>query len=147
MKKVMDNSEVIFSYNLFLDNENSAGQDIHFAKFDRERPVKCKMDDENLISGIFDGLLSMGQGEKKKIFIEKERGFGDIKQELIRKCPIDILAGNAVEEGQFIQLKDENSKIVRAKVLEKKDEKVTLDLNHPLAGKDLTLEVEILYVQ
>lgn len=97
-----------------------------------------------IIPGLDEALIGMELGEKKTITIPPEKAYGMPNPELVIDVPISEFTSAGLEpvEGMYVMTDSGIAKI--AKVGE---ESVTLDFNHPLAGKTLIFEVEIVDVQ
>jgi FKBP-type peptidyl-prolyl cis-trans isomerase SlyD len=95
-----------------------------------------------IIPGLENALYGMKVGEKKTISIEPEEAYGAYdpeslevarKDEFSEEIPLDV--------GTFLDLRDDEGEVLSAQIIEADEETVTLDFNHPLAGKALTFEV------
>ncbi|WP_258085067.1 FKBP-type peptidyl-prolyl cis-trans isomerase [Thermococcus thermotolerans] len=97
-----------------------------------------------IIPGLDEALIGMEIGEKKTVTIPPEKAYGMPNPELVIDVPISEFTSAGLEpvEGMYVMTDSGIAKI--AKVGE---ESVTLDFNHPLAGKTLIFEVEIVDVQ
>jgi FKBP-type peptidyl-prolyl cis-trans isomerase 2 len=137
MKKIDQNSTVVFNYVVKSDEGRVLSDS------EKSGMVKFKMNDKNLIPALQEELIGMEVGEKRSFFVDKQRGFGEIKDELIQGFSRDVLAGNQVENNTVIKLKDKQGNILKPTVVSQDEKTVTLDFNHPFAGKDLHFEVVI----
>ncbi|NJE61819.1 peptidylprolyl isomerase [Thermococcus sp. 21S7] len=97
-----------------------------------------------IIPGLDEALIGMELGEKKTVTIPPEKAYGMPNPELVIDVAKTEFSNVGIEpiEGMYIMTDSGIAKI--AKVGE---EKVTLDFNHPLAGKTLVFEVEIVEIQ
>jgi FKBP-type peptidyl-prolyl cis-trans isomerase SlyD len=86
----------------------------------------------------------MKVGEKKTIEIQPEDAYGIYdpdslevakKDEFSEEIPLDV--------GTFLDLRDDEGEVLSAQIIEEDEETVTLDFNHPLAGKALTFEITV----
>ncbi|MCD4753397.1 MAG: peptidylprolyl isomerase [Anaerolineaceae bacterium] len=98
----------------------------------------------NLIKGLEDQLAGLKVGEKKTVVVEPEDGYGvvdpEARAEMDRsRFPEDF----NFEIGKSIRLNAEDGKILTAQILEIGDDVISLDFNHPLAGKVLNFDVSI----
>ncbi|NJE85474.1 peptidylprolyl isomerase [Thermococcus sp. CX2] len=112
---------------------------------DREYgPLGVNVGVGEIIPGLDEALIGMEIGEKKTITIPPEKGYGMPNPELIIEVPITEFSNVGIEpiQGMYVMTDSGIAKI--AKVGE---ENVTLDFNHPLAGKTLIFEVEIVDIQ
>jgi len=97
-----------------------------------------------IIPGLDEALIGMELGEKKTITIPPEKAYGMPNPELVIEVAKTEFSNVGIEpiEGMYVMTDSGIAKI--AKVGE---ENVTLDFNHPLAGKTLVFEVEIVDIQ
>jgi len=90
-------------------------------------------------------LLGLRKGDKKTIHLIPEEGFGPVLPELLKRVALkDLPKGLKLEEGDLLGAKSGTKTIRVAKVL---DDSVVLDENHPLAGKTLIYQIQILSIQ
>ena len=108
-------------------------------------PLKAKLGEGQLIPGFESGLIDMTVGENKTVEINPTEAYGDYNDELIVEVPKNNVPEN-VEVGMMLQTFGPMGPSI-VKVLEIKDEVVVLDANHPLAGKKLTFELEVVGVE
>ena len=114
----------------------------------RERdPFKFKVGAGQVIPGFDNGVVGMEVGQTKTVEIPPDDGYGQQRTELFVKVhradfPEDI----APEIGQQLQMKRPDGTPVNVTVSEVSEEDVTLDANHPLAGKTLTFEIELMEI-
>lgn len=109
-------------------------------------PLQFVIGQNQVIPGFEEGLMGMEVGEKKTINVPYEKAYGPYREDLVfpvekAKLPEDI----AVDQLLEVHQPDGNSFIVKVKEI--KDDTVFLDANHPLAGKNLVFEVEVVSVE
>lgn len=112
-----------------------------------KEPIEGRIGENRFIRGLEEGLLGMQESEHKKIVVSPDRGFGQRNQELIIKASKNIIGSSQAQIGQVVTVKDNQGKTYRAEVIAKEDNLVTLDLNHPLAGRTLKLELEAVEIK
>lgn len=95
-----------------------------------------------IISGLEDVLLGMPQGEKRKVEIHYQDAYGAYDQKLVARVPRDQFPTETVKKGDVFQV-EQNGAIRMISVVEVEAEFVTIDANHPMAGKNLDFTVEI----
>ncbi|USH00362.1 peptidylprolyl isomerase [Thermococcus argininiproducens] len=107
-------------------------------------PLGANVGVGELISGMDEDLIGMEVGEKKTITIPPEKGYGMPRDDLIIDVPTSEFEKAGIEpiEGAYIMT---DSGIARITAVG--EENVTLDFNHPLAGKTLIFEVEIVDIE
>lgn len=97
-----------------------------------------------LIKGFDDALVGMKEGEEKEVDITSEHAYGERRDELVKEVPkTDLGADMKVEVGMMLGIKAPTGQVFPATVTEIKDDTITLDANHPLAGKDLHFKLKV----
>ena len=129
---------------------------LHYtAKFDNgvtfdssvgQEPVEFKVGAGQVIEGVDDGVVGLETGDKKEITIDPDKGYGPHQDDLVRQAPKEILGDQQVQKGEVVQLQTADGEIIPAQVVDEDNESVTFDLNHPLAGKVLKFEVEVVKI-
>lgn len=107
-------------------------------------PLTVKLGEGNLIPGFEGGLMEMSEGDKKTITIEAENAYGEYRDDLIQEVEKEKMPGE-VQAGMGIQADTQYGPISFV-VKEVKDETVVLDANHPLSGKKLIFDLEVLEI-
>ncbi|MCJ7734752.1 MAG: peptidylprolyl isomerase [Anaerolineales bacterium] len=137
IKTVQDNLVVTLDYTLIVEEE------ILESTKDGE-PIEFIQGIGQIIPGLEDALYGMKVGEKKKVVIEPENAYGDYdpeslevarKEEFSEDIPLDV--------GTFLDLRDDDDDVLSAQIVEADEDTITLDFNHPLAGKTLTFEISV----
>jgi FKBP-type peptidyl-prolyl cis-trans isomerase 2 len=115
----------------------------------RERePLDFTVGAGHVIKGFNDAVAGMSVGETKTITIVADEAYGPYREDMVFEVDSTQFAEGVVPEvGMQLQSQVEEGAppnvVTVAKVTE---EKITLDANHPLAGKDLTFELELMEV-
>jgi FKBP-type peptidyl-prolyl cis-trans isomerase SlpA len=109
-------------------------------------PLEVVLGETPLIPGFVDGLYGMEVGEKKTIEIESNNAYGQVMEQLISVVPKEQVP-EGVKAGEHLQAMGPNGEPVNVIVTEVTDETVTVDANHPLAGKDLIFELELVEIK
>ncbi len=135
--KVQDGQVVLMEYTLRVDGEildSSSGHE----------PLEFLQGAGNIIPGLEDELYGMAVGESKLVIVQPEDGYGVIDAEAFVEVPREQFPSNIpMEEGIEIQVTDENGTPMNARIDSVSDDSVTLDFNHPLAGKELHFDAKI----
>jgi FKBP-type peptidyl-prolyl cis-trans isomerase SlyD len=97
-----------------------------------------------IIPGLENALVGMKIGEDGVIEVKAADAYGDINPEALQEVPKDQFDGIELEEGMMLYGQGEEGQTVQVVVKSFNDEIVTVDYNHPLAGKDLMFTVTIL---
>ena len=97
-----------------------------------------------LIAGFDEAVVGMALGEKKAVRIAAEQAYGPHNPEMTLQVPrSDLPADIQPELGMQLEASQEGGHSMVVTVVEVSDESVTFDANHPLAGKALTFEIEV----
>ncbi|MEA1964053.1 MAG: peptidylprolyl isomerase [Candidatus Aerophobetes bacterium] len=118
-----------------------------FATTEGKEPVEVKAGVGEILPGIDEELIGMKKDEKKKITLPPEKGFGKRKGGLVRGVPKGAFKGKKVEAGQKISVQTQQGRTMSAQVTKIEEDKVTLDLNHPLAGKETTFDIKVMDIE
>jgi FKBP-type peptidyl-prolyl cis-trans isomerase SlpA len=107
-------------------------------------PLETTLGQGQLIKGFEAGLMDMSEGEKKTIEIESADAYGEHNPEMINEIPRTQVP-EGVQAGEMLQGMGPMGP-VNVKVVEVKEETVVLDANHPLAGKKLIFDLEVVSI-
>ncbi len=118
-----------------------------FDESPEERPLKFIIGKEEVIPGFEEAVEGMFQGETRIFTVPCAKAYGEKKTELIETIKrSDLPADLQLQEGKQLEVTQEDDSVFHVMVAELTDTHVTLDANHPLAGKDLTFEIELVAV-
>ena len=118
-----------------------------FDESPEERPLKFIIGKQEVIAGFEEAVEGMFQGETRTFTVPCEKAYGTKNSELIETIKrTDLPAGLELQEGKQLEVTQEDDSVFHVLVTELTDSHVTLDANHPLAGQDLTFEIELLAV-
>jgi FKBP-type peptidyl-prolyl cis-trans isomerase SlpA len=141
MKKVELNSTVTVHYTGRLED----GTVFDSSMTEGREPLSTTLGQGSLIAGFEKGLVDMAEGEKKTINIPSSEAYGDVNPSLVAEVPKDRVP-EGVEEGAMLQTMTPQGPM-NVLVKEVKDDVVIIDANHPLAGKDLIFDLELISVE
>ena len=114
----------------------------------QREPLEVTLGEGRLIPGFEKGLVDMKVNEKKTITIAKEEAYGDVQQELFQKVPTENLPPEIKPEvGMGLVSKNPDGSERQLRVADVNDDFIIVDANHPLAGQDLTFELELLEIK
>ncbi|MFT6269692.1 MAG: FKBP-type peptidyl-prolyl cis-trans isomerase SlyD [Alphaproteobacteria bacterium] len=95
-----------------------------------------------MIAGLEDALYGKQKGEKFEITIEPEEAYGHRQDQLVQEVPANMFEGMEIEVGMsFRATTDQGEQSVI--IIDKDDNQVTVDGNHPLSGMTLMFDVSI----
>jgi peptidylprolyl isomerase len=107
-------------------------------------PIEFTVGSAMIIPGLEKGIMGMAVGETKTITIPAEEAYGPPRPELVMKVPKDKLPQDVeLEVGGQLESHQPDGRIIYATITEIAGDTVTLDANHPLAGKTLIFDVEV----
>ena len=110
-------------------------------------PLRFTLGSGQIIAGLDAAITGMSQGEKKSVTIAAAEAYGDHRPEAVQAVPrAQIPAEIPLEVGGGLQVQTPDGQTIPVTVTLVTDEEVTLDANHPLAGKDLTFAVELVEI-
>lgn len=109
-------------------------------------PLQFQVGTGQIIPGFENALLGKNTGDKVTINIPAVEAYGEVREDLFVQVPNDKLPGE-VEVGQTLQADSGNGEPVMVVVEQVNEDHVVINGNHPLAGKDLIFDIEILSVQ
>ena len=113
---------------------------------DRE-PLQFKIGEGEIIPGFEEGLLGMQPGESKTVVIFADDAYGMHHDELVIVVKREELPqGMDPQVGQQLRIGQDGGESIVVVVAEATADQVTLDANHPLAGKDLTFDLELVEI-
>ena len=111
------------------------------------KPFEVQVGAGQVIKGFDDALMGMALNEKKTFTVKAAEAFGErddnLKQEFSRA---DLPKGFVPQVGEVLMLENAQCGEIPGTVHQVDGEKVIVDLNHPLAGKDLTFNIEVLEI-
>lgn len=112
---------------------------------DRE-PLEFTIGEKQVIPGFEDAVKGLDVGEKTTVTLDAANAYGEPRDDLVQEVPLDRLP-DGVEEGMTLAVHVGPGQQIPAKVIKLGDENAKLDMNHPLAGKELTFELELVEVE
>lgn len=108
-------------------------------------PMEITIGNEDFFPQIEEALVGMAPGEKKTVVIPAEDAFGEYDEEEVFAINREQLTGDLVPEvGMVLELTGDDDEPVEVTVVEVNEDTITVDANHPLAGEDITYEIELL---
>ena len=109
-------------------------------------PLAFEVGAGNVIPGFDAAVAGMDLDETKTITIPCAEAYGDVRDDMIGEIPRDNLPAEIEPEvGMMLQMQSPQGDIP-VRIIGVTDEAVTLDANHPLAGKDLTFELTVVEI-
>ena len=110
-------------------------------------PLEFQIGASQIIPGLEAEVVGMTAGDIKTINIAADNAYGPHHPEGLQQIPRDQLPANLeLAEGIQLEAQSEKGERMMLTVVELTDDTVTLDANHPLAGKDLTFDIELIEI-
>ncbi len=124
------------------------GKDVNGKVFDTSEgrdPLSFTIGQGQMIKGFEDGVMGMETGQKKTIEVEPLEAYGEINPSLVSEVERTKLP-EGTEVDSTLQATGADGTIVNVTVRELKENTAVVDMNHPLAGKKLIFDLEVVEV-
>ncbi len=114
----------------------------------RERePLEFTLGNGQLIPGFEKAVIGMAEGDTTEVSIESDNAYGERRDDLeLEVSKTDLPEEIDPEVGMQLQMQQEEGRAIPVQITNVEEEVVTLDANHPLAGKDLNFEIELVEI-
>ncbi|MBI2176343.1 peptidylprolyl isomerase [Candidatus Woesearchaeota archaeon] len=107
-------------------------------------PITFVAGNSEVIKGFDDAVVGMKKGEQKKIKVTSDEGYGSRDEKLQQQVPRSVFPQEMkLEKGMGFSFKTPQGQVIHATITEANAETVTVDMNHPLAGKSLVFELKV----
>lgn len=107
-------------------------------------PIEVTIGSGEVIAGFEDALLGMTEGATKSVTLEPDDAYGPHNPQLVQVVERERIPSEVdLDVGTALQATDPSGNQIHMLVVELDADNVTVDLNHPLAGKALTFELEL----
>jgi FKBP-type peptidyl-prolyl cis-trans isomerase SlpA len=113
-----------------------------------EKPAKILIGNGDVVPGLEKEIIGMKPGEQKKVVLPPEEAFGKWQKGLL-----DVVKKAAFPDhinptlGKTLKVKEPDGSVGTLKIVEMDEETVTLDANHPLAGKTVIYDVKVIDIE
>ena len=116
-----------------------------FGKTEKDKPIEFIVGEGRMLPKIENAVKGMKTGEKKSIKLKPEDAFGPRREDLV----MDILRHTITLDkepkvGATLLLKSPEGRTFSATIVEVEKENLRIDFNHPLAGKNVIVDIELL---
>jgi FKBP-type peptidyl-prolyl cis-trans isomerase SlyD len=142
-QEVQNNTVVTFNYTL---KDKETGEVIDASQFHGE-PLTVLIGKGEIIPGLEKQMIGMKVGENKTIEVPASEAYGEKDESLIQKAPREYFQGVELQKGMPLQAQTPEGQIINMVVVDFDDNEVVVDMNHPLAGKDLVFDIEVVNVR
>lgn len=138
---VENGKKVTFHYTLTVDEkviQTSEGQ----------QPMSYTHGSGQIIPGLASEIEGMNEGEEKRVMVSAQDGYGEVSPDAFKEFPKSSLPeGMVPKKDLMLQLNTPDGQKVPARISEVKEDSIIMDLNHPLAGKDLQFDIKVVSVE
>ncbi|MGD9137031.1 MAG: FKBP-type peptidyl-prolyl cis-trans isomerase [Desulfobacterales bacterium] len=140
MRQAQIGDSVRVHFSAYLDDGTQ------FATTRGENPIELTIGDRKLIDCFEQSLVGMVAAEKKTVRIGSKQAMGDRKSELVAIVSREVVPEQHedLKVGSKVQVEDDDGNPIIGKVTQLTDQEVTVDANHPLAGKTLVFDIELI---
>lgn len=115
------------------------------SNIDKE-PLEFTFGSGEVLPGLESRIADLNEGEEASLLIPANEAYGEYKEEAMQKLPKSQLEGIELSVGLPLQGKGADGEPINVVVKEVYDDEVLIDFNHPLAGKDLNFDVNVVSV-
>ena len=118
-----------------------------FDSSEGREPLPFTIGESQVIPGFEEAVMGMNPGDSKTVTIPSEKAYGPRNEEMVMNVPIDQVPPDITPEiGMQLELMNDSNQPMVVRISEITEEHVALDANPPLAGKDLTFDIELVTV-
>lgn len=118
-----------------------------FDSSEGREPLEFEVGAGMMIPGFDDGVKGMEAGEKKTLVIAAEDAYGPVQDDMFMEFPMDRFPPDMKPEvGMPLNMSDGQGQQFPVVIVDVKEESVILDANHPLAGKELIFDIELVEI-
>ena len=138
--KIENGKKITLFYKLFVE-----GQLLETA--DAKEPFTYTHGQKQIVPGLEKGLTGLKVGAQKTIRVTSQEAYGPIDPKAFQEIPKDKIPPDVpLKKGTFVEARSPKGERALVKITEVKTDKVVIDFNHPLAGKDLEFQIEVVNV-
>lgn len=118
-----------------------------FDTSENREPLRFEIGGGQIIPDFEEAVVGMAPGERKTIQIPAEKAYGPHRDDMVVSVPRDQVPGDIeLEVGEHLQVSQPDGGTAIVTVADVSEEAVILDANHPLAGEDLTFDIELVEI-
>jgi FKBP-type peptidyl-prolyl cis-trans isomerase 2 len=112
------------------------------------KPLEFEVGSGMVIKGFDEAVIGMKKGEEKEFSIESKDAYGEIREDLKKEVPKDLLPkGQEPKAGMMLIVQTPQGQQMPVKIEKVEGDSVVIDFNHPLAGKKLIFKIKIVGVE
>ena len=115
-----------------------------FDSSEGKEPIEFVAGEGKVIPGFDNAVMGMEKNQEKEVKIASKDAYGEHNPDLIKKVPREVLPKEQTPKpGMILGMKAPNGQQMMARITEVTDKEITIDLNHPLAGKNLNFKIKV----
>lgn len=107
-----------------------------------KEPIEFQVGSQQVIEGFESAVMGLTKGDKTTVTIPSDKAYGELRNELIQQVPRNQVPQD-VQVGVQLQGVNPQGQPFVVTVTEVNESSVTIDANHPLAGKNLIFDIEV----
>ena len=138
---IAEGSKVALQFTIYLEDGSVFG-----GNSDND-PLRYEQGQGQLPSGLENALLGLKADDRKRVTLAPEEAYGPVNPEAFVDVEVERIPEDARTVGAGLMVNDPNGNRRFVRVHEIKDDVIVIDLNHPLAGKEVTFDVHVLTVE
>lgn len=110
-------------------------------------PLEFELGSGQVITGFEKAVEGMSVGEQKSVTIAPDDAYGPRREQMVQEVPKTALPADLEpEKGMALQAQGQDGQPINLTVTEVNDDTITVDANHPLAGKDLNFDIKLVAI-
>jgi FKBP-type peptidyl-prolyl cis-trans isomerase 2 len=133
--------KVSIEYTLTVDGGKQAGTNVG------GEPLVFEQGAHEILPALEEAIAGMKVSESRKVTLAPEKGYGKVMPELIQEVDAKLIPEQARVAGAELAAEDEQGNRRLVRVQEVREDKILVDMNHPLAGRTLHFDVKILAIE
>jgi peptidylprolyl isomerase len=119
-----------------------------FDRTDKNNPIEFTVGEGRMLPRIENAVKGMKTGEKKSIKLKPEEAFGPRREDLVKDVPRETIAlDREPKVGATLLLRTPDGRVFPATIVKVGKETLRIDFNHPLAGKNVIVTIELVAVE
>lgn len=138
---IENGNKVKFHYTLTVDEQvvqTSEGKE----------PLAYTHGSGEIIPGLAEEMEGMNEGEEKSVLVSAENAYGNVNPNAFKEVPRSALPeGLDPQKGMTLQAHSPEGQEILVRVSDVKEDSIIVDMNHPLAGKDLKFDVKVVSIE
>ncbi len=113
----------------------------------QQEPWRFKLGESRVIAGFEEAVVGMSPGESKTVKVSSDKAYGPHRKERLLVVDRDRLPKHVKPKvGQYLRIPQGDGTVATVTVAGISESKVTIDTNHPLAGKNLVFDIELVEI-